>query len=194
MIEFFGKGRCAGRSRRMHFLAGDDVCWIAISFADIARHTSRPRPHRRAEPAEATALGASLDACWGFPHWHFCARRALRGRSLRHRGPPDRAAWRHGRKVHTGRSRNDQVLVATRLWLKDRRTGSALSSSPVSVSIARKASRCRCPATRTCSARWSPPRRCGLPVSPKASSTTPCVRATFDWLMQTRSAPPPATA
>lgn len=25
-----------------------------------------------------------------------------------------------GRKVHTGRSRNDQVLVATRLWLKDR--------------------------------------------------------------------------
>src|SRR5438876_10898926 len=23
-----------------------------------------------------------------------------------------------GRKVHTGRSRNDQVLVATRLWLK----------------------------------------------------------------------------
>ncbi len=25
-----------------------------------------------------------------------------------------------GRKIHTGRSRNDQVLVATRLWLKDR--------------------------------------------------------------------------
>lgn len=25
-----------------------------------------------------------------------------------------------GRRVHTGRSRNDQVLVATRLWLKDR--------------------------------------------------------------------------
>ena len=25
-----------------------------------------------------------------------------------------------GRKVHTGRSRNDQILVATRLWLKDR--------------------------------------------------------------------------
>ncbi len=25
-----------------------------------------------------------------------------------------------GRKVHTGRSRNDQVLVATRLWLRDR--------------------------------------------------------------------------
>ena len=25
-----------------------------------------------------------------------------------------------GRKIHTGRSRNDQVLVATRLWLKDK--------------------------------------------------------------------------
>ncbi|UYC10604.1 argininosuccinate lyase [Xanthomonas sp. CFBP 8445] len=25
-----------------------------------------------------------------------------------------------GRKIHTGRSRNDQILVATRLWLKDR--------------------------------------------------------------------------
>ncbi|MGZ7081530.1 MAG: lyase family protein, partial [Thermoanaerobaculia bacterium] len=25
-----------------------------------------------------------------------------------------------GRKVHTGRSRNDQILVATRLWLKSR--------------------------------------------------------------------------
>lgn len=27
-----------------------------------------------------------------------------------------------GKKIHTGRSRNDQVLVATRLWLKDRLT------------------------------------------------------------------------
>ena len=25
-----------------------------------------------------------------------------------------------GRKIHTGRSRNDQVLVATRLWLKEK--------------------------------------------------------------------------
>ena len=25
-----------------------------------------------------------------------------------------------GKKIHTGRSRNDQILVATRLWLKDR--------------------------------------------------------------------------
>ncbi|PPU94531.1 argininosuccinate lyase [Xanthomonas albilineans] len=27
-----------------------------------------------------------------------------------------------GRKIHTGRSRNDQILVATRLWLKDKLT------------------------------------------------------------------------
>ena len=33
-----------------------------------------------------------------------------------------------GRRIHAGRSRNDQVLVATRLWLKDRleRTGDLL--------------------------------------------------------------------
>ncbi|MBX3726755.1 MAG: argininosuccinate lyase [Xanthomonadales bacterium] len=30
-----------------------------------------------------------------------------------------------GRRIHTGRSRNDQVLVATRLWLKDRLAGLA---------------------------------------------------------------------
>jgi len=30
-----------------------------------------------------------------------------------------------GRKIHTGRSRNDQVLVATRLWLKDKLTSVA---------------------------------------------------------------------
>ena len=31
-----------------------------------------------------------------------------------------------GRKIHTGRSRNDQILVATRLWLKDRLSRVAL--------------------------------------------------------------------
>jgi len=30
-----------------------------------------------------------------------------------------------GRKIHTGRSRNDQILVATRLWLKERLTALA---------------------------------------------------------------------
>lgn len=43
-----------------------------------------------------------------------------------------------GRKIHTGRSRNDQVLVATRLWLKDRllRLG-ALCRESAEVALAR---------------------------------------------------------
>ena len=36
-----------------------------------------------------------------------------------------------GRKIHTGRSRNDQVLVATRLWLKDRLAQLALLSREI---------------------------------------------------------------
>jgi argininosuccinate lyase len=40
-----------------------------------------------------------------------------------------------GKKIHTGRSRNDQVLVATRLWLKDR-LGQALESVKAAASVA----------------------------------------------------------
>lgn len=36
-----------------------------------------------------------------------------------------------GRRIHTGRSRNDQVLVATRLWLKDRLAQLALLSREI---------------------------------------------------------------
>ncbi len=43
-----------------------------------------------------------------------------------------------GRKIHTGRSRNDQVLVATRLWLKDRLTRvAALCRESAEVALAR---------------------------------------------------------
>ncbi len=43
-----------------------------------------------------------------------------------------------GRKIHTGRSRNDQVLVATRLWLKDRLTRlHALCRESAQVALAR---------------------------------------------------------
>jgi argininosuccinate lyase len=43
-----------------------------------------------------------------------------------------------GRKIHTGRSRNDQVLVATRLWLKDRLARVAASCSEAAeVALAR---------------------------------------------------------
>ena len=45
-----------------------------------------------------------------------------------------------GRKVHTGRSRNDQVLVATRLWLKDRlRALGALCLDAAGVALERAA-------------------------------------------------------
>jgi argininosuccinate lyase len=40
-----------------------------------------------------------------------------------------------GKKIHTGRSRNDQVLVATRLWLKDR-LGRALDAVKACAGIA----------------------------------------------------------
>jgi argininosuccinate lyase len=43
-----------------------------------------------------------------------------------------------GRKIHTGRSRNDQILVATRLWLKDRLTRvAALCRETAEVALAR---------------------------------------------------------
>jgi len=43
-----------------------------------------------------------------------------------------------GRKVHTGRSRNDQVLVATRLWLKERMAElAALCTEIAAVCLAR---------------------------------------------------------
>ena len=45
-----------------------------------------------------------------------------------------------GRKIHTGRSRNDQVLVATRLWLKDRLARvQALCVETAGVALARAA-------------------------------------------------------
>ena len=45
-----------------------------------------------------------------------------------------------GRKIHTGRSRNDQILVATRLWLKDRLARVvALCKQTAQVALARAA-------------------------------------------------------
>jgi argininosuccinate lyase len=43
-----------------------------------------------------------------------------------------------GRRIHTGRSRNDQILVATRLWLKDRLARvQALCTEAAEVALAR---------------------------------------------------------
>ena len=45
-----------------------------------------------------------------------------------------------GRKVHTGRSRNDQILVATRLWMKDKLAALLSSCREVATVCLRRAS------------------------------------------------------
>jgi argininosuccinate lyase len=73
-----------------------------------------------------------------------------------------------GRRVHTGRSRNDQILVATRLWLKERLSTCAFSALRVTP--------CLCRAIRIFSVPSSRQPACGSPLSPKPSSTIRCVR------------------
>ena len=86
-----------------------------------------------------------------------------------------------GRKIHTGRSRNDQVLVATRLWLKERvaRVRSAVprDRGRCARRAPRPKARCPCRATPTCSARWCRRRGCGGRAGPRPSSTTRCAPA-----------------
>ncbi len=48
------------------------------------------------------------------------ARYPVRGWSLGDRSALTERLGDAGRKIHTGRSRNDQILVATRLWLKEK--------------------------------------------------------------------------
>lgn len=51
-----------------------------------------------------------------------------------------------GRRIHTGRSRNDQILVATRLWLKDRLARvMALCRESAEVALARAAAEASLP-------------------------------------------------
>ena len=61
-----------------------------------------------------------------------------------------------GRKIHAGRSRNDQVAAAFRLYVADAcaEARAAIAAFAASCSTApRPTRRRRCPATRTCSAR-----------------------------------------
>ena len=104
-----------------------------------------------------------------------------------------------GRKVHTGRSRNDQILVATRLWLKARlRELVKLRCSESARACLDRASNEALPLPglhATCNARSYQAPRCGLPVSRKVSSTMPCARARrTTGSMPIPSAPPPVTA
>jgi len=111
--------------RIMHFLAGDDVLLDREFFLhDVT--ASKAHVEGLANigvlgPEEATALKHELDVLADdfrdgvfvldgrFEDGHS----AIEARLTERLGET-------GRKVHTGRSRNDQILVATRLWLKEK--------------------------------------------------------------------------
>ncbi|MBN8734978.1 MAG: argininosuccinate lyase [Xanthomonadales bacterium] len=112
-------------ARIMHFLAGDDVLLDREFFLhDVT--ASKAHVEGLANigvlgPEEATALKHELDVLADdfrdgvfvldgrFEDGHS----AIEARLTERLGET-------GRKVHTGRSRNDQILVATRLWLKEK--------------------------------------------------------------------------
>ena len=112
-------------ARIMRFLAGDDVlldrefftCDIRASIAHVEglqRIGLLSADESAALVRELDQLGADftrgdfvLDARFEDGHSAIEARLSER-------------LGETGRKVHAGRSRNDQILVATRLWLKDR--------------------------------------------------------------------------
>ena len=112
-------------ARIMHFLAGDDVVLDREFFLhDVT--ASKAHVEGLANigvlgPEEATALKHELDVLADdfrdgvfvldgrFEDGHS----AIEARLTERLGET-------GRKVHTGRSRNDQILVATRLWLKEK--------------------------------------------------------------------------
>ncbi|TAN07469.1 MAG: argininosuccinate lyase [Rhodanobacteraceae bacterium] len=109
----------------MRFLAGDDVLLDREFFLhDIAAskaHVEGLANIGVVNADEATALKRELDAlATDFRNGTFVldehfedGHSAIEARLTERLGDT-------GRKVHTGRSRNDQVLVATRLWLKEK--------------------------------------------------------------------------
>jgi len=110
-------------ARIMQFLAGDDVLLDREFFAhDIAASKVHVEGLARIgvlSADEAVALTRELGALGEDFHngtfvldaRHEDGHSAIEARLTERLGDT-------GRKVHTGRSRNDQVLVATRLWLK----------------------------------------------------------------------------
>ena len=110
-------------ARIMRFLAGDDVVLDREFFLhDIAASKMHVEGLARIgviSAAEAASLIGELDALADdFANGHFVlderyedGHSAIEARLIERLGDT-------GRKVHTGRSRNDQILVATRLWLK----------------------------------------------------------------------------
>ena len=112
-------------ARIMRFLAGDDVVLDREFFPhDIEASKVHVEGLARIgviETTEAAALIRELDVLVDdFANGRFMlderyedGHSAIEARLIERLGDT-------GRKVHTGRSRNDQILVATRLWLKAR--------------------------------------------------------------------------
>jgi argininosuccinate lyase len=107
------------------FLAGDDVLLDREFFLhDIAASRAHAQGLQRIgvlSEGELVDIGRELDALAGeFESGAFVldaryedGHSAIEARLIERLGDT-------GRRIHTGRSRNDQVLVATRLWLKDK--------------------------------------------------------------------------
>jgi argininosuccinate lyase len=112
-------------ARIMRFLAGDDVVLDREFFLhDITASKAHVEGLQRigiVGAEEAAALARELDVlATDFRSGAFVlddryedGHSAIEARLSERLGDT-------GRKVHTGRSRNDQILVATRLWLKER--------------------------------------------------------------------------
>ena len=112
-------------ARIMRFLAGNDVILDREFFLHDIRashaHVEGLRNINIVSTDEATALASELEAlAEDFRAGRFVldeswedGHSAIEARLIERLGDA-------GRRVHTGRSRNDQVLVATRLWLKEK--------------------------------------------------------------------------
>ncbi|WP_017462824.1 argininosuccinate lyase [Dyella ginsengisoli] len=110
--------------RIMQFLAGDDVIldreFFLYDIAASKAHVEGLQHIGVVSADEATALKRELDVlAEDFRSGAFVlderfedCHSAIEARLTERLGDA-------GRRVHTGRSRNDQILVATRLWLKD---------------------------------------------------------------------------
>ncbi len=118
------------------FLAGDDVILDREFFLhDITASRAHAEGLQRIgilDASELAAVGAELDTLAGdFSSGAFVlddtyedGHSAIESRLVERLGAA-------GKKIHTGRSRNDQVLVATRLWLKDKLTDLSVSCRQV---------------------------------------------------------------
>jgi argininosuccinate lyase len=112
-------------ARIMQFLAGDDVLldreFFVYDIAASKAHVEGLANIGVIGADDAAALKRELDALAAdFEHGAFVLdERFEDGHSAIEARLSERLGDA-GRRVHTGRSRNDQVLVATRLWLKDK--------------------------------------------------------------------------